>query len=826
MSGSATKRERMGEELVIGRRSEHSGAGKSRAIIPGIALFSLAILALLQSLSAAEIDESKLPPPAETQVDFARDIKPIFQAECLRCHSGERPKSNYRLTSREEALKGGNDGLDILPGQSARSPLIHYVARLIPDLEMPPDGKGHPLTGEQIGLLRAWIDQGVSWETNAPEPKFEFLATPIVGFTSVSGDSHKFRELYWQREDWNGGLDEFEMLAHPSLDSKLTVSGRFLLDDYKVSLESRKNELGFVRFGWSQYRKYFDDTGGFYPGFATNSFSLNRDSHEDIGKASVDLGLTLPNLPSIVLGYEYQYRAGNESTLQWGPVSDGTTTKNIYPGNKEVSERVNILKLDLGFEREKFSISDNVRLEWYDLSTRRLNGTSYTLGTTNISFADARESTSYLQGANTFHVDGQLTSWLFASGGYLYSKLTEDSSMNVSYLNPAALDLTLPSWGWQAPRLELERESHVFSLSTRVGPWQGLSLSLGVQQEWTRQTGVGTASNSLTLPFGPIYENWLGIENMFSDLDRSILTREAALRFTKIPFTTLHAEGRWQTEDLGQYEQETGSINQFMRHTDASTDLKDLRAGFNTSPWTRVSLSGRYRHYESETDYDHLLKKTGEGYPAFLRWRESINDEYETKLALNLASWLKTGLSYQYRATDYHVASYPVTTNPATSLPADITSGNNLQAGTYAAHIASFNATLTPWQRAFLSSTFSYENARTVTAANGSDAVAPYAGDIYSVIFSGTYALDAKTSLSASYSFSSGDFTQDGLTAGLATGIDYHQHSLQAALKRQLNKNTSVGFQYRFYRYDEPSSAGKNDFEAHAFFATLSLRLP
>src|SRR4051812_9285243 len=138
MSGSATKRERMGEELVIGRRSEHSGAGKSRAIIPGIALFSLAILALLQSLSAAEIDEFKLPPPSDTQVDFARDIKPIFQAECLRCHSGERPKSNYRLTSREEALKGGNDGVDILPGQSARSPLIHYVARLIPDLEMPP----------------------------------------------------------------------------------------------------------------------------------------------------------------------------------------------------------------------------------------------------------------------------------------------------------------------------------------------------------------------------------------------------------------------------------------------------------------------------------------------------------------------------------------------------------------------------------------------------------------------------------------------------------------------------------------------------------------
>ena len=40
----------------------------------------------------------------------------------------------------------------ILPGESAKSPLIHYVARLVEDMEMPPKGKGDPLTRAEVAL--------------------------------------------------------------------------------------------------------------------------------------------------------------------------------------------------------------------------------------------------------------------------------------------------------------------------------------------------------------------------------------------------------------------------------------------------------------------------------------------------------------------------------------------------------------------------------------------------------------------------------------------------------------------------------------------------
>src|SRR6476469_631384 len=104
-------------------------------------LSTIAILFLAQLLKAsgAEIDQSKLPPPATQQIDFIRDIEPILQTHCLKCHSDEKPKGHFRLTSRDAALAGGENGVDIIPGQSGKSPLIAYVARLDPDMAMPPE---------------------------------------------------------------------------------------------------------------------------------------------------------------------------------------------------------------------------------------------------------------------------------------------------------------------------------------------------------------------------------------------------------------------------------------------------------------------------------------------------------------------------------------------------------------------------------------------------------------------------------------------------------------------------------------------------------------
>jgi hypothetical protein len=111
--------------------------------------------------TAADIDASKLPPPSDKKgVTFEKDIKPLFERSCFKCHGAEKQKGKLRLDSLEATLKGGENGANIEKGSSAKSGLVASVARLNEDEAMPPEGKGQPFSKEEVGLLRAWIDQG------------------------------------------------------------------------------------------------------------------------------------------------------------------------------------------------------------------------------------------------------------------------------------------------------------------------------------------------------------------------------------------------------------------------------------------------------------------------------------------------------------------------------------------------------------------------------------------------------------------------------------------------------------------------------------------
>jgi len=776
---------------------------------------------------AAETDESKLPPPAAQKIDFTRDISPILQSQCLKCHSDEKPKSHFRLTSREAALKGGEHGVDIIPGKSAQSPLIRYVARLDEEIAMPPEGRGTPLDSRQIALLRAWIDQGVVWGPTLREPPTQLAVVPIVGGTAVRGDAKKFRELYWQRDGWNGGLEDFEMVEKPSADSKITASGHVLVDDYKINLSAEKNDLGFARFGWSQFRRYSDDRGGYYPLFTPSFLSLNRDLHIDDGRVWTEFGLTLPRWPRIVLGYEYQYRDGTQSTLHWGPVSNGTEIRNIYPAFENVSERVHLLKLHVEYELAGFDLGDSFRGEWYNLETLQSNDSSFRLGATSFALTSARDQERYFQGANTFHIEKQVTDWWFASGGYLYSRLNGDGAADVSTLNPALLDPSLVAPGWNSQSIELERESHVFSVSSLLGSWEGLTLSLGTQNEWTRQSGIATANVNIALPFAPFIFPLDQPESINSDLDRSIFSQDVGLRFSKIPFTTLFADARFRQDAVGMYEEEINGLTPFLRNTDIKSDLTDFRVGFNTSPWRRVSFSGHYRRYDDETDYDTNLKEPLglEGYPAFIRSRDLLSNEAQTKLSLQIAAWLQTSLTYEWTKNHYRTTTDPVD-DPLNNLLGGISPGGGHLAGSYDSQLTSLNATLSPWRRLFFSSTFVFQHARTRTDANDFTGVAPYQGNIYTAMLNGTLALNDKTDLVAWYSFSTADFEQDNFAGGLPLGTHYHQQAIEAAVKRHIGKGKTLGLQYRYYRYSDANTGDASNFQAQAVFATLNWRLP
>jgi hypothetical protein len=624
----------------------------------------------------------------------------------------------------------------------------------------------------------------------------------------VSGDAQKFREHYWQKEGLNGGLSQFDLTEKPAPDTKLSLSGHALVDDSKMVLSLGRNDLGFVHAGWEEYRKYFDGTGGYDPLVSRTAPSLGHDLYLDIGKAWVDLGLTLPHWPQLVLGYEHDYKNGSEATTDWNSAGG---LRNFAPASQDIREQVNTIKLDVDHEINGVAIEDRFRGEFYNLSTYATNLDARDAARENIS-----QGNSYFQGDNTFRLEKKFADWFFGSAGYLFSKL----NANDSFLDVANNSVALTD---RVPQISLEKESHVFNANGLLGPFDGLSFSTGVESEWTRQHGFGGPGTFLN----PVYTNGIApapargnvvLSQLSSDYDESTVTETAALRYTRIPYTVLFADLRLQQQSIGQNDYDLQPATDFIESTAFSSQLTDFRTGFNTSPWRSVSLSADYYRYENDSYYQNPGDvPLPAGYPGFIRQRDLLTDEAEAKLVLRPCAWFKSTWSYQYLTTHYSTVTYA---------SAGISPGGDILAGRYFSRIYSINTTITPCPRWYLSTTFTYQPTTSISAANGVPSVVPYRGDIYSVIANSTYSLSRNVDLFANYSFSAANYAQNNYTATLPVGIEYAQHAVGFGLADRIGKNITAKLQYGYYCYTEPTSGGANNYTANSIFATLTFKWP
>lgn len=143
----------------------------------GLFLLSLST----QVFGFAPPEVAKLPPVAPHTVDFEKEIKPLFEAACVKCHAKGREKGEFSIETREAFLKGGETGPAAIVGKSGESLVVEAVAGIDRDLIMPK--KGTRWTAEQVGLLRAWIDQGAAWPAGisfAKPPPENLHPRPVV----------------------------------------------------------------------------------------------------------------------------------------------------------------------------------------------------------------------------------------------------------------------------------------------------------------------------------------------------------------------------------------------------------------------------------------------------------------------------------------------------------------------------------------------------------------------------------------------------------------------------------------------------------------------
>ncbi len=96
--------------------------------------------------------------------DFSRDVMPIFESNCLRCHNSAEEKGGLLLESYEDLMRGGDDGVPVVAGNADDSPIIRQLEGHAKP-KMPPKADLRP---EDIATLRAWIAAGAKVLAGAP----------------------------------------------------------------------------------------------------------------------------------------------------------------------------------------------------------------------------------------------------------------------------------------------------------------------------------------------------------------------------------------------------------------------------------------------------------------------------------------------------------------------------------------------------------------------------------------------------------------------------------------------------------------------------------
>lgn len=620
---------------------------------------------------------------------------------------------------------------------------------------------------------------------------------PVLEYRTVDGDEDKFREDWWVREGWAGGLERFSLEKKTRGDWLLEMGGRVIVpeEDYEFHLELGKEDVGFLRTRYSEYRKYFDDTGGFFPSFSPTSFDLDRDLHLDIGNLILEAGMTRPDLPRVVVGYEHRFKEGEKSLLEWGGVTGGAFTRHIFPSFKEVDEELDIVRVEVSHSVSRVNVYDRLHYEKFQSETRRFEE-AQDLGSGASEGVEVAESYEHDALVNTLHLESRLTDTVYVSLGWLLNDLEGEGTFDMMTVpfGPEPFDKN-----WQADSITLDQESHVLNLNAKAGPYRNVSIHGGIQADFTEIEGETRAVLTETLPgVGPASPE----ARILSRSDQDGLEETLGLRYSGIPHTSLFADARWIQKGIDLFERETeDAAVAFERLTDTELDRSRYTLGFSTSPIRRLTFSGRYRRANRENDYDHILD-TEPGYSAFINAQELTTDEIEAKVTARVTSAVKASFQYQLVSTE-------IDTFFQTDPPAAVESGD------YTADVYALSVTATPLARLYLTGLFSYRNIESETFENRVPAVGAYEADLYTFIGTAGFAFDQKTDLKLQYLYSRSDNLSGNPEEGLVLGSDGTRHGLSLDCSRRLTEKMKARLRYGFYRNDEEGGGGADDYETH-----------
>lgn len=641
----------------------------------------------------------------------------------------------------------------------------------------------------------------------------------------IDGSKRQFQQRHRTEQKAFGGIEDFHYQGDLGKGFALTLDGRSIFDneDYKLSLDLAKENLGFLRFKYESFRTWYNGDGGWYsPGDVWYQLRESSDALAlDRGEFSAEMGLTLKNLPALTFKYTHRYRDGEKSSTIWGPSHPtGTSlTRGLSPSFYDIDEESHIFELDAKHQIKATALGLGLRYETTDVdNARKMTFWPQPDPSPQRRVTD-REDVSY----DLFNVHTFSETWikknLFFSTGFSFSDLDNDFTGSRIYgdeFDVVFVPNPANSTGYTNLVGNSRKQEYVANLNLMAIPLAHFTIvpSVRIQREdWDAESrGFQTGVN----PSGGFAGN--------TDGDRLDVRERLDLRYTGVTNWVFFARGEW-TQGEGNAEERggIGPTAPIARETEDTRFFQKYSAGAKWYATRSFSIDAGGYYKLNAYDYDHSLDSTPNAganrYPAYLVMQDFETYDGNVRITLRPLKNLTLVSRYEYQLST-------INTKP------DSASGlGQVESSEMTSHIIAQNVSWTPWSRLYLQAGFNYVLSETETPASGfipeDLAAAPILeaqNNYWTLNFSSGLVLDDKTDLNVGYSYYRADNFKDNASVGVPYGAGAEEHGVTATLTRRLTQNLRLTLKYGYFDYQDETSGGHNNYQAHYVSSSLQYR--
>lgn len=644
-----------------------------------------------------------------------------------------------------------------------------------------------------------------------------------VQYAFVDGDKHKFRELHWMEEGYDGGFENFELEeTYVPADIKAVVDGHAMVrnNDYEVNALVEKKDLGYLNLEYQEFSKYYDDSGGvYYPFPVLSPHSLNHDLELQIGHLRFETGLRVEEMPQLSFAYERSFKDGDKSRLTWTPVVVNGVTRGIGPSFQNVKEVVNVIELRQGHTLKGFELNGSQTWEW---SSAKLSRQEQSLSSNTTASEHKLRVQDQRPEYHLFTTTETVERWyreesVFTGAAYNFLRLRNSEIENIFEMNEsgAIVNFSNPKQVRNA-RADNEYDSHTWTGNVMVQPISWLNVTTKMRTELADRSGNSSypqdttpASAGGSVPDGIINNTELSrTEDKVARIGEGL-----SIRVTSIPKTALYNEfefeqlRNWLSEDRdSQRGQSAPNANEiFGRETIALMSRGIWTLGAQVVPVRWLNWTSHFRLNRSNTDYDDKRETQPGATAAKSAFMDAMNistQELATRFTFRPKRWLKPSFRYQFQRTHYDTRAE------------DLASVSTFMQS----HSLTFDLSVQPRHNLLVIVGVSPQYAWIVTPArndiSGSN-VPRYQANVLTWLLNLSYSFNEHVSLIGGLDYSHANNFVDFTANGLPLGAAFHQVNLSTGLNWKLSELITLMTEYAFLHYNPYGVVDNSDYSGH-----------